>query len=186
MTGTLDRDMTEYFPLLFPIIPGSEEAALGGADWEGPGQTPWFLLCPAGRARHRRPGHTDWGSLRLSDAPSQLHQPSGGTHWYRPHLGQDAQLQGGWVREEENRAGSIVFGFAFHLFIPFALLDFSTVFTLQNSCSSVNRYRTNSKHLIVKTLNQHSAIPTTNTEVLQSCKGAECQFVVYVSNKKKV
>lgn len=89
-------DMTKYFS--FPI-PGPEEAALGGADWEGPGQTPWLLLCPAGRARHRGPGHADGGSLWLPDAPGQLHQPSGGTYWYRPHLGQDAQLQRSWVRE---------------------------------------------------------------------------------------
>lgn len=83
---------------LFPIIPGPEEAAMGGADWEGLGQTPRLLLCPAGGACHRRSGHADRGSLWLPHAPSELHQPSGGAHWYRPYLGQDAQLQGGWVK----------------------------------------------------------------------------------------
>lgn len=89
------------FPLLFPIVPGPEEAAMGGADWKGPGQTPWLLLRPAGRACHRGPGHTDGSSMRFPDAPGQLHQPSGGAHRYGPHLGQDAQLQGGWVRDME-------------------------------------------------------------------------------------
>ncbi len=99
VSHTCDWGSTKYFPLLFPIIPGPEEAAMGGADWEGPGQTPRLLLCPAGRACHRGAGHADGGSMWLPDAPGQLHQPSGGTHRYRPHLGQDAQLQGGWVRE---------------------------------------------------------------------------------------
>lgn len=81
------------------MIPGPKEAVMGGADWEGPGQTPRLLLRPAGRACHRGPGHADGGSLRLADAPGQLHQSSGRTHRYGPHLGQDAQLQGGWVRE---------------------------------------------------------------------------------------
>lgn len=75
---------------------------MGGVDRESPGQTPWLLLCPAGGARHRGPGHADGGSLRLAHAPGQLHQPPGGTHRHRPHLGQDAELQGGRVRERGN------------------------------------------------------------------------------------
>lgn len=71
---------------------------MGGTDWEGLGQTPRLLLCPAGRACHWRSCHPDRGSLWLPHAPSELHQPSGGAHWYRPYLGQDAQLQGGWVK----------------------------------------------------------------------------------------
>lgn len=99
----LDADVTQSFPPLFPIIPGSEEAAMGGADREGFGQTPRLLLCPAGRARHRGLGHADGGSLRLAHAAGQLHQPPGGADRHGPHLGQDAQLQGGRVREGINK-----------------------------------------------------------------------------------
>lgn len=88
---------------LFFFPSGSEEAALGGADRKGSGQTPRLLLCPAGGARHRGPGHSDGGAVRLADAAGQLHQPKRGTHRYGSHLGQDAELQGGGVREGGGR-----------------------------------------------------------------------------------
>lgn len=89
-------DVTQSFS---PLAAGSEEAAVGGADREGPGEVARLLLCPAGRARHRGPGHADGGAVRLSHAAGQLHQPERGAHRHRPHLGQDAELQGGGVNQ---------------------------------------------------------------------------------------
>lgn len=165
--------MTKYFPLLFPIIPGSEEAALGGADWEGLGQTPWLLLCPAGRARHRGPGHADRRSLWFPHAPGQLHQPSGGTHRYRPHLGQDAQLQGGWVREGINENfGGITCSLCFSLIHPLCVtILFHCVLLKSNIHTYTIELRIgsckvqgidniiNSKHFLLK---QHSIITCKN------------------------
>lgn len=78
---------------------GSEEAAVGGADREGPRQAAWLLLRPAGGARHRGPGHADGGAVRLSHAAGQLHQSERGAHRHGSHLGQDAELQGGGVNQ---------------------------------------------------------------------------------------
>ena len=101
--------MTSCF--LFPILAGPKEAAMGGADREGPGQAPRLLLCPAGRAGHRGLSHADRSTVRLAHAPGQLHQPPGGTNRHGPHLGQDAQLQRGRVRE-----GHVYFAcVAFHI-----------------------------------------------------------------------
>lgn len=72
---------------------------MGGADRESPGQAARLLLRPAGGARHRGPGHADWGAVRLSHAAGQLHQSERGAHRHGPHLGQDAELQGGGVNQ---------------------------------------------------------------------------------------
>lgn len=82
---------------------------MGGADREGPGQAARLLLRPAGGACHRGPGHSDGGAVRLSHAAGQLHQSERGAHRHGPHLGQDAELQGGGVNQPRQKKIQIVY-----------------------------------------------------------------------------